>query len=510
MGINICNLKYICGGVIEKQTIATLMNNNHSSINISQEIVVHQNKHPNNKNSNQELNYNPREQSTTLNSNINNPNNYNNFYFLLNKVTFLQRKIRSFLHRKKIKEHNITHHSIKEHIVSHHSIISTQSKKQMILQNLRHPKLNSIISKHSHNVNTGELAKNIKITDENESIKLLYNKHHHHNNNQHMNNFLVVGGTTLINNSFISNIQNPSQRMHTEIGFYSNSISLKSDEQLNQKEIKGFFLKKQKKYKYKGKVINRKKQGFGIVTWEDNSYLHATFENNKTQGFCKFHDSQTDSTFIGLYVNNRPNGYGIFYKSNKVTYEGSWMNNNLIGIGIEIWKDETYFQGQFDNSVKKGYGLYRWEDGSIYQGEWDNNQMNGIGMLIYSDERMYQGEFKNGIMDGFGEFIWSNEKKYVGYYKDNKKNGFGMFVSEMEPLIVYIGFWENGQLNGVGIKVKKGVVKYCIWKDGKKEQTLPGSWSISKYFNGNNMKYIKFFTLPEKDIIDFIHKYGIR
>ena len=509
MGINICNLKYICGVVIEKQALATLMNNNDSNTNISQEIFTHNN-HPNNKTSNQEIYYNPREHSNMLNPNINNPNTYNNFYFLLNRVTFLQRKIRSFLHKKKLnipKEHNITYYSIKEHNITHHSIKSSQSKKPIFLQSLKQSKLNSIISKHSHNTNAAELTKNIKMTDENESIKLLYNKHHNHNNN-HMNNFLVGGGTTLINNSFISNIQ--SQRRHTEIGFYSNSISLKNDEQLNQKEIKGFFLKKQKKYKYKGKVENRKKQGFGIVTWEDNSYLYASFENNKTQGFCKFHDSQTNSTFTGLYVNNRPNGYGIFYKSDKVTYEGSWMNNHLIGVGIEIWKDETYYQGQFDNSVKKGYGLYRWEDGSIYQGEWDNNQMNGIGMLIYSDERMYQGEFKNGIMDGFGEFTWSNEKKYIGYYKDNKKNGFGMFVSEMEPLITYIGFWESGQLNGVGIKVKNGKVKYCIWKDGKKEQTLPGSWSISKYFNGNNMKYMKFFTLSEKDIIEFIHKYGIR
>ena len=356
------------------------------------------------------------------------------------------------------------------------------------------------MSKEAYNVNV-ELVTHIKMTDENESIKILYKK---------QNNLNVNGGTTLMNNSFISNMQHSCQRRNTEVAFYSHSISLKSEQLLNQKEVKGFFLKKQKKFQYKGRVEGRKKQGFGKVTWEDNSYLRACFENSKAQGFCKFYDSQSDSTFTGLYVNNRPNGYGIFYKSNKVTYEGSWMNDNLIGIGIEIWEDETYFQGEFDNSVKKGFGLYRWEDGSIYQGQWDNNQMNGIGMLIYSDERMYQGEFKNGIMDGFGEFTWSNEKKYVGYYKDNKKNGFGMFVSEVEPLIVYIGFWDDGKLNGVGIKVRNDKVKYAFWKDGKEEQTLPGSWSVSKYFSGSNMKYIKFFTLPEKDIIEFIHKYGIR
>lgn len=515
MGNQICNLKDICGGTNpEKQNTPALINNNNQNIYLEQSLIINNNSHSNNNHPQQQEIYNIIHNFQESNNNIiantnyiESYNPYNNFYFLINRITFLQKRIKLFIHNKK--RNNSNNVSYKSSSMSMNNSIT--HKNQLLFQSSKNKK--NLINKHNPDISI-EIMKNIKLTEDN----------NHNNNNNNVNNINYNNtfntnklnqihtkdnryGTTLVNHHRYSN--NSSFRKNTDLSYYSNSISLRSDDLLNQKEIKGYFLKKQKKYQFKGRVVGKKKQGFGKVTWEDRSYLYAYFENSKTQGFCKFYDSQSNSMFTGIYINNRPNGYGIFYKSKQVTYEGSWVNNHLIGIGTEIWKDETYYQGDFENSIKKGLGLYRWTDGTIYQGQWENNQMNGIGMLIYSDERMYQGEFKNGIMEGFGEFVWNERKKYFGYYKDNKKHGFGIFISEIEPLMAYIGFWEDGKLNGVGIKASGDSVKYGLWKEGKKELTLPGSWSVNKYFNPNHSKYLKFFTLPEKDIIDFLHKYGM-
>ena len=77
-----------------------------------------------------------------------------------------------------------------------------------------------------------------------------------------------------------------------------------------------------------------------------------------------------------------------------------------------------------------------------------------------------------GKLDGFGEFLWSEGKKYWGYYKNDKKDGFGIFfwdlqniryfiekLSIFKNINVYGGFWEEEDMNGVGLKISDGIIK---------------------------------------------------
>ena len=264
-----------------------------------------------------------------------------------------------------------------------------------------------------------------------------------------------------------------------------------------ENDIFGYFLKKtNKKFNIKidsCNIIDNKKNGFGIVTWEDNSKLYGEFKENKLYGICKFYNSQNNCIFKGEYENNIPYGYGIYEMMNG-SYEGIWVRNNLIGIGIEIWNDQTFFQGEYSKSKRNGIGLYRWPDGTIYQGQWVNNQMQGYGTIIYSDDRIYSGEVYNGLMHGVGIFSWRNGYKYIGNYYKDLKSGFGTFIWSNKPLLAFVGFWQKGKQNGVGASINGSAVKYGFWKDGKNEFYLKGSWELRKYMKPSQYVYEKILA----------------
>ena len=82
--------------------------------------------------------------------------------------------------------------------------------------------------------------------------------------------------------------------------------------------------------------------------------------------------------------------------------------------------------------------------------------MNGYGIFTYFDDRAYSGKIINGFMNGIGIFKWKNGNFYFGEYENDVKNGFGIYVWDLSIFQCYIGFWKNGKMNGIGIKIKDG------------------------------------------------------
>ena len=264
----------------------------------------------------------------------------------------------------------------------------------------------------------------------------------------------------------------------------------------NQDDIKGnFILKSEKVVRYQGGFIKKtkKKNGFGIVTWSDQSTLHGTYDSSMINGICRFYNNKYKSTFMGEYINNIPKGFGV-YKVKNLSLQGYWDCSNLNGIAIEVWEDGTYYQGEYENNKKDGIGLYRWPDGTIYQGEFSNGQMTGKGIIFYSDDCVFSGEMLNGYMNGYGIFSWGNGSLYMGYYLQDIKHGFGIYIWDSKMFICYIGFWEMGKQQGIGVKINGNKLKYCIWNKGKIASTLKGLYEIDRYLIGEQRGYYHFFT----------------
>ena len=345
-----------------------------------------------------------------------------------------------------------------------------------------------------------------KITNQNlkevptKSSTIQNNLHIENNNNNEINNENQISNLQMIKNDYPS-FQSPQTFFALKSDEISENKLLNKDNIEN--EIFGYFLlKKGKSLKYKGEKdkLTHKKNGFGIIEWNDKSKLIGNFINNKIERICKFYNKENEGVFIGEYKENFPNGYG-YYETINLMIEGFWKKNLLNGIGIEIKFNEIYYEGEFKNNEKNGIGLLKWNDGTIYEGEFKNNKMIGNGIILYNDGKIYSGEILNGNLNGIGLFKWNNGEIYFGNYIKNVKNGFGIFIWKKNPLIAFSGFWENGKQNGIGVKIKDNIFKYGFWKDGKKDTWIDFN-DIGKYLNKDEEKYEKLLGINLLSLIN--------
>ena len=335
------------------------------------------------------------------------------------------------------------------------------------------------------------------------------------NNNSNINNEINIEKNK--NNSVLQLLNNNITLIKSAKTFFSINQNEPSNSNLLQKpniienEIIGnFVLKNSKSLKYKGEKdkTTHQKNGFGIVEWDDKSKLKGNFTNNKINGISKFYNKEKEGTFIGYYNENYPKGYG-YYKTLNFKVEGFWEKNLLIGIGIIKYTDESIYEGEFVNNKKNGIGTFKWKDGTIYKGEFKENKLTGNGIILYNDGRIYEGEILNGHMNGYGMFKWKNGDIYIGNYIKDIKSGFGIFIWQKKPLIAFAGFWEKGKQNGIGVKINDNILKYGIWKDGKKDNWINYS-DVGKYFSNDKKIYEKKYEkLIGKKILELIHKLDI-
>ena len=276
---------------------------------------------------------------------------------------------------------------------------------------------------------------------------------------------------------------------------------------LDNDQIKGYFLLKKKKFKFQGRKDKEgKKIGFGLIFWEDSSKLKGYFTNSKLNGIVYFQNCGNDnSTFFGEYKNNIPIGYGIYSRKGYILEGNNWEKNNLNDIGISIWEEGEMYEGEFKNSTKDGIGLYRWVDGTSYVGQFKKNKIHGYGKMTFSNGNSYEGEFNEGFLTGWGKFVWDDGKYYIGNYLKDKKHGFGFFVWSLEPLIALIGFWNQGKQSGICIKLFKGECKIVFANESKNIIEIRNKYEISKYLLPYQIKYKHFFKKKYNEYVKFIN-----
>ena len=157
-----------------------------------------------------------------------------------------------------------------------------------------------------------------------------------------------------------------------------------------------------------------------------------------------------------------------------------------------------------------------WKEGIIYEGQFFKNQMSGYAIIRYPQNKIYKGQMNIGKMEGFGIFDWGGGKKYLGYYKNDKRNGFGIFlwkspiinigeeISDLNEIKAYIGFWEEGNMNGIGLKISDGIIKYGVWKNGVKMEWIDREIHIKKHIQNNQKKYLKILLGKKENILKLL------
>jgi hypothetical protein len=171
---------------------------------------------------------------------------------------------------------------------------------------------------------------------------------------------------------------------------------------------------------YTGRLVNGRKDGFGIYLWADGSEYRGEFMAGEPHG-------------EGLYLYADGRRKRVSYDSG--TMRRAFMISNADRIeGAEYGEYEFngHYSGWYRGNKLKGYvphgrGRMHYLNGSVYTGQWDNGKMHGNGMIRWEDGAVYKGQWVEGKRTGYGSYTWSNGDRYVGRWKDNQLFGQGTF-----------------------------------------------------------------------------------
>lgn len=82
-----------------------------------------------------------------------------------------------------------------------------------------------------------------------------------------------------------------------------------------------------------------------------------------------------------------------------------------------------------------------------------------------------------------------------------------MYIWNKKPISAYVGFWLDGQQNGVGLKIIHQTGKDGIGKDGRINFWLQGHWMIKQYLKPHQINYEKFLGKNIPLIMNLFNQY---
>ena len=143
------------------------------------------------------------------------------------------------------------------------------------------------------------------------------------------------------------------------------------------------------------------------------------------------HQIKKGDRFVGEFINDRPDGDGIYYHADGRIEEGVWNRFNLVQEKENTQNNDLYWNGSnlpdcvndadiWDNC----FATYTDADGNKYVGEWRDNKFT------------VQGTFTN-----------DNGDKYVGEYRTAKDTGKGL-----TPYLMALNTSGNGGITKITVK----------------------------------------------------------
>lgn len=133
---------------------------------------------------------------------------------------------------------------------------------------------------------------------------------------------------------------------------------------------------------------------------------------------------------IGKIVLN--SGFDKFEFRNKIVYIGAYIETSLgrfrHGKGkiihpkpdINSIKQQESYEGDWVEDKMQGFGIYYYANGDIYEGEFYDNKHHGFGRYFFADGTKYVGEWKNHLMHGSGKYKDINGAKWKGEYRNGE------------------------------------------------------------------------------------------
>ena len=225
---------------------------------------------------------------------------------------------------------------------------------------------------------------------------------------------------------------------------------------------------------YEGEWKNGKRDGLGLLSWNNDSKFMGNFLENKVFGYGKLWNENGDM-YKGNFNEYQTFGFGFYQTKFGAFFKGNWDNDQQSGFGMENWPKGSNFIGEYINGNKNGIGILHFKEKARYEGEFHEGIISGVGTFYFGDDRKYQGEWFNNKMHGYGSIIWVDGNYFEGEFFEDKKNGYGVFYNIDK---IYVGMWKNNKLYGNVLIIENGVVKKQFWEDGRAVKMLDDDYEI--------------------------------
>ena len=174
--------------------------------------------------------------------------------------------------------------------------------------------------------------------------------------------------------------------------------------------------------------IEHKKQ-INKLQKEKENKIDININNNEIQEkiFSSKSGGINKGKYIGHLIDGKREGRGIIKWDNGDLYNGEWKNDKKEGKGIYCYNNGQRYEGDWYEDKKEGRGIYYWNNGEFqgdrYEGEWRDDNYEGKGIYYYNDGSKYEGDFKKGKREGKGVYYYSNGDREMGDYLDNNEIG---------------------------------------------------------------------------------------
>lgn len=120
---------------------------------------------------------------------------------------------------------------------------------------------------------------------------------------------------------------------------------------------------------YKGKIINGKRNGYGILILSSGIKVEGSFLDDIIVGQCIINDEK-GNVYIGFIENGSLNGKCVIKYANNESYEGYVKDNKKCGQGRFTFADGSFYLGEFKEDKFNGKGTIFNEKGILKTGYW--------------------------------------------------------------------------------------------------------------------------------------------
>ena len=132
----------------------------------------------------------------------------------------------------------------------------------------------------------------------------------------------------------------------------------------------------------------------------ENEFLIHDKEKEKFGNEPNFTKIYKSGKYIGKLKNNKREGKGIMYYNNGDRYEGEYKNDKREGKGLYYFNKGQYkgdrYEGDWKNNAYDGKGIYYFCNGNRYEGDYKDGKKEGKGIMYYNNGDREMGDYLNG------------------------------------------------------------------------------------------------------------------